>query len=157
MIENTDFCTKEVSQHLKELGYKERSFCYYTPNGECLLHNTNPFRGGWFEDLSYSFNSLEKGVIGWNNIDAPLIYEAQKWLRKYYGVELDSMKVPSKGDVYAYMVWIGDVLVKDSESLFPEEYYPTWEECMNKAMISAIEEICRKEELFDPSPSEKYE
>jgi hypothetical protein len=41
------------------------------------------------------------------------------------------------------MVWIGDVLVKDSESLFPEEYYPTWEECMNKAIISAIEEICR--------------
>lgn len=159
MIENTDFCTKEVSRLLKELGYKERSFCYYTPNGESLIHNTNPFRGGWFEDSSYSFNSLEKGVIGWNNIDAPLIYEAQKWLRKYYGVELDSMRVPSKGDVYAYMVWIGDALIKDSESFFPETYFPTWEECMNNAIICAIEEIksMKEEPLFDPSPSEKYE
>lgn len=157
MIENIDFCTKEVSQLLKELGYKERSFCYYTPNGESLIHNTNPFRGGWFEDSSYSFNSLEKGVIGWNNIDAPLIYEAQKWLRRNYNVELDSMKVPSKGNVYAYVVWVNDTLIEDSEASFPVKYYPTWEEAMNNAIICAIDEIESKEPLFDPNPSEKYE
>jgi hypothetical protein len=57
------------------------------------------------------------------------------------------------------MVWIGDVLIKDSESLFPEEYYPTWEEGMNKAILTAITEIenMKEEPLFDPSPSEKYE
>lgn len=157
MIESTDFCTKEVSIRLKEFGYKERSFCFYTPKGTDLIHNTNQFRGGWFEDSSYSYNSLPKDCMCNDYIDVPLIYEAQKWLRKNYNVELDSMKVPSKGNVYAYMVWIDDVLVYDSESYFPEKYYPTWEEAMNNAILCAIEELESREPLFDPNPSEKYE
>jgi hypothetical protein len=158
MIENSDFCTKEVSMLLKKLGYKERSFCYYTPSGDKLIHNTNSFRGGWFEDSSYCYNSLPEGCMCADFIDVPLIYEAQKWLRKNYNVELDSMKVPSKGNVYAYMVWIDDVCIKDSEACFPEKNYPTWEECMNQALKFAIEEIefMKEEPLFDPNPSEKF-
>lgn len=141
MIEATDFCSKRTSIRLKELGYNDRTFCYYTPNGD-FIHNTNPFRGGYFEDSSFSYNSLPEGVMGFENVDAPLIYEAMKFLRGK-GVEVDSLNIPSNNNRYAYMIWVGDALYEDSDE--DKVYYSTYEHAMDDAIYHACGYLIDKE------------
>ena len=82
MLENKDYCDYETCVALKELGYKVPTSAYYMPNNNQLLFVSNPFRGGYVIDCFYSHNSLPKDVMTSNYIDAPTMWEAQKWLRE---------------------------------------------------------------------------
>ena len=82
MLENKDYCDYETCVALKELGYKVPTSAYYMPHHKDLIWVSNPFRGGYVTDCFYSHNSLPKDVMTANFIDAPTLWEAQKWLRE---------------------------------------------------------------------------
>ena len=86
MLENKDYCDYETCVALKELGYKVPTSAYYMPHHKDLIWVSNPFRGGYVIDCFYSHNSLSKGVMTANFIDAPTLWEAQKWLREEKGI-----------------------------------------------------------------------
>ncbi len=82
MLTEKDYCDYDTCVALKELGYKVPTSAYYMPNNNQLIFVSNPFRGGYVIDCFYSRNSLPKDVMTSNYIDAPTMWEAQKWLRE---------------------------------------------------------------------------
>ena len=82
MLTEKDYCDYETCVALKELGCKVPTSAYYMPNNNQLIFVSNPFRGGYVIDCFYSHNSLPKHVMTANYIDAPTMWEAQKWLRE---------------------------------------------------------------------------
>ena len=82
MLTEKDYCDYDTCVALKELGYKVPTSAYYLTNDTTLYFVSNPFRGGYAIDCFYSHNSLREGVVTSNYIDAPTMWEAQKWLRE---------------------------------------------------------------------------
>lgn len=82
MITDKYYCDYDTCVALKELGYKVPTSAYYLTNDTTLYFVSNPFRGGYAIDCFYSHNSLREGVVTSNYIDAPTMWEAQKWLRE---------------------------------------------------------------------------
>lgn len=91
MLTEKDYCDYDTCVALKEMGYKVPTSAYYMPHHKDLIWVSNPFRGGYVIDCFYSHNSLPKDVMTANFIDAPTLWEAQKWLReeKRICVEVD--------------------------------------------------------------------
>ena len=82
MLTEKDYCDYDTCVALKELGYEVPTSAYYMPSNGTLLFVSNPFRGGYAMDCFYSHNSLREGVVTSNYIDAPTLWEAQRWLRE---------------------------------------------------------------------------
>ena len=84
MLTEKDYCDYDTCVALKSWGYKVPTSAYYIQNDTTLYFVSNPFRGGYAIDCFYSHNSLREGVVTSNYIDAPTMWEAQKWLRENY-------------------------------------------------------------------------
>ena len=81
MLTEKDYCDYDTCVALKELGYKVPTSAYYMPNNNQLIFVISQFRGEAAMDCFYSHNSLPKECMGSDYIDAPTMWEAQKWLR----------------------------------------------------------------------------
>ena len=88
MLTEKDYCDYDTCVALKELGYKVPTSAYYITNDTTLYFVSNPFRGGYAIDCFYSHNSLREGVVTSNYIDAPTMWEAQKWLREEKQIDI---------------------------------------------------------------------
>jgi hypothetical protein len=82
MLTEKDYCDYNTCVALKELGYKTPASAFYMPNNETLCFVSNPYRGGYVIDCFRSHNSLREDVMTHDFIDAPTMWEAQKWLRE---------------------------------------------------------------------------
>ena len=82
MLNEKEYCDYDTCVALKELGYKVPTSAYYVPKNSQLIFVINQFRGGAAIDCFYSHNSFPKEVVTSNYIDAPTMWEAQKWLRE---------------------------------------------------------------------------
>lgn len=90
MLTEKDYCDYDTCVALKELGYKVTTSAYYMPHHKDLIWVSNPFRGGYAIDCFYSHNSLPKDVMTANFIDAPTMWEAQKWLREEKNMDVNA-------------------------------------------------------------------
>ena len=77
-----DFVTYEIAVKLKEKGFKDKCFGYYTPEGYEFLPVQTPFYGGDYEDCMFSHNDMRQGLDGSDCVDAPTISQVLKWLRE---------------------------------------------------------------------------
>ena len=86
-----EFCDYETSVALKELGFREKCPTYYdTEDNVGLLFNTqwtSDYMPCQFTDCLESHNSNTSDDNSY--VDAPTIYQAQKWLREKMGILLD--------------------------------------------------------------------
>ena len=83
MLENKDFCDYDTCVALRELGYNRGAYAYYFPNHkEDLIFNTHQMRGCSINEMLKGYNTYPKDVMGHELIDAPTMWEAQKWLRE---------------------------------------------------------------------------
>ena len=83
MLTEKDFCDYDTCVALKELGYNRGAYAYYFPNHkEDLIFNTHQMRGCSINEMLKGYNTYPKDVMGHELIDAPTMWEAQKWLRE---------------------------------------------------------------------------
>lgn len=80
-----EFVNFSIAKKLKEKGFKEKCYAYYTPHDATLFYNTNNFRGSIVDDCLYSYNSLDEKTAISKFIDAPTISQVLKWLREEKG------------------------------------------------------------------------
>ena len=83
MLTGKDYCDYETCVALKELGYNRGAYAYYFPNHkDDLIFNTHPMRGCSINEMVRGYNTYSKDTVGHELIDAPTMWEAQKWLRE---------------------------------------------------------------------------
>ena len=90
MLTEKDYCDYDTCVALKELGYKIPTSAYYMPKNNQLIFVINQFRGGAAMDCFYSNNSLPKECMASDFIDAPTMWEVQKWLREEKKIEVNA-------------------------------------------------------------------
>ena len=90
MLTEKDYCDYDTCVALKELGFREKCSTYYdTEDNVGLLYNTQwacdntPYQ---FTDCLESHNAYE----GNSYVDAPTLWEAQKWLRVEKKIEVNA-------------------------------------------------------------------
>jgi hypothetical protein len=132
-----DYCDYDTCVALKELGYKVPASAYYMPHHKDLIWVSNPFRGGYVTDCFYSHNSLPKDVMTANFIDAPTLWEAQKWLREHRNIDV----FPRKGynrqnyQVEIYINYNRNIMLLDNDG----EDYNSPEEALSEGVRKAVE------------------
>lgn len=123
-----DYVSLEVANILKEKGYKE--LC------------TGCYRNDKFMNIN-SFNDADK--FGGDFYAAPLLYEAQKWLRETHDIHIVvSPHYSRKYDVIEYEYRIAtyfDLLEKRGNRIKSKEYYEKYEQCLNDAILEALKLI----------------
>ena len=83
MLTEKDYCDYDTCVALKELGYNRGAYAYYFPNHkEDLIFNTHPMRGCSINEMLRGYNTYSDDTLGHELIDAPTMWEAQKWLRE---------------------------------------------------------------------------
>ena len=91
MLTEKDYCDYETCVTLKELGYNRGAYAYYFPNHkEDLIFNTHQMRGCSINEMLKGYNTYPKDVMGHELIDAPTMWEAQKWLREEKKIEVNA-------------------------------------------------------------------
>ena len=132
MLTEKDYCDYETCVALKELGCKVPTSAYYMPNNNQLIFVSNPFRGGYVIDCFYSHNSLPKNVMTANYIDAPTMWEAQKWLREENGIEIVVLSKGMVGFPYYSQVYTEDYVVCGDEG------YSSYEEALSEGIKETV-------------------
>jgi hypothetical protein len=138
MLENKDYCDYETCVALKELGYKVPTSAYYMPHHKDLIWVSNPFRGGYVTDCFRSHNSFPKDVMTSNYIDAPTMWEAQKWLREAKEIEVVVLSKGMVGSPYYYQVYTEDYVVDYNEE------YNSYEEALIEGIKASVKILKEK-------------
>lgn len=154
MLENKDYCDYETCVALKELGYKVPTSAYYMPNNNQLLFVSNPFRGGYVMDCFFSHNSLREDTMTHDFIDAPTMWEAQKWLREEKGMLADSMvfadnSIDADGKVVDRWIYYSCAILNTLTAEFIRSYdlsdeYDTYEEALSEGIKEAVKILKEK-------------
>ncbi len=108
------------------------------PNNNQLIFVSNPFRGGYIIDCFYSHNSLREDVMTHDFIDAPTMWEAQKWLREEKKIDVFVRAgYLGKNRVRHYFVEVftsKDVITLDND----REDYDSYEEALSEGVCASI-------------------
>ena len=147
MLTEKDYCDYETCVALKELGYKIPTSAYYMPNNKQLFFVSNPYRGGYVTDCFYSHNSLPKDVMTANFIDAPTLWEAQKWLREEKHIDALVYLDDLKGYFPFIRIWEGSWKTFISlEEMEGEKvaYSANYEESLSEGIKEAIKILKEK-------------
>ena len=139
MLSAKDYCDYDTCVALKELGYKVPTSAYYMPNNNQLIFVSNPYRGGYVIDCFYSHNSFPKNVMTSNYIDAPTMWEAQKWLREEKGVIV--------GIITNFTIQAFDWHVSTwEEDLCRGNKYVSYEEALSEGIKEAVKILKEKQD-----------
>ena len=137
MLTNKDYCDYETCVALKELGYKVPTSAYYMPNNNKLIFVSNSLRGGYVIDCFRSHNSFRKEVMTSDYIDAPTMWEAQKWLREEKNIDV----LPRRGyinrqsyQVAIYINYNRSIVVFNNDG----KDYNSLEEALSEGIKSAV-------------------
>ena len=135
MLTEKDYCDYETCVALKELGYKTPTSAFYMPNNETLCFVLNPFREGYVIDCFFSHNSFCEDVMTHDYlIDAPTMWEAQKWLREEKKIEVNATS-----DFISEYHWfwqIKSLINANNDVSYP--YYRSYEEALLEGIKEAV-------------------
>lgn len=131
-----EFVTFDIAKKLKDKGFKEPCFAYYTPSGSSLIFNKTPFRSGIVEDCLDSVNSLPIGCIGFDFIDSPTITQVLKFLREKKGLYVD-ISLCKKG----YYSIVYETNFPDNKDYANSWYVDGLSETYEQAAIAGIEYV----------------
>lgn len=132
MLTEKDYCDYDTCVALKELGYKVPTSAYYMPKNSQLIFVINQFRGGAAMDCFYSNNSLPKECVASDFIDAPTMWEAQKWLREEKHIEVVVLSRGMIGAPYYFQVYTEDYVIADDKD------YASFEEALSEGIKEAV-------------------
>ena len=149
MLTGKDYCDYDTCVALKELGYKVPTSAYYMPKKSQLIFVINQFRGGAAMDCFYSNNSLPKECMASDFIDAPTMWEAQKWLREEKKIDVFVRAgYLGKNRVRHYFVEVftsKNVITLDND----REDYDSYEEALSEGIKEAIKFLEKNETIHE--------
>ena len=137
MLTEKDYCDYDTCVALKELGFSEPTLAYYHGflSSKPLLYlvideDCMPKDGVNVFDLLSNSNKYKDS----KNIDAPTMWEAQKWLREERGINIFVMQITIEGSGmhrYASYIQLGD-------KIWLCRYYSLYEEALLEGIKEAV-------------------
>lgn len=85
MLTEKDYCDYDTCVALKELGYNQPSIAFYPCQDiivDCIDSNGELYEAEYDKGNLALYSSLNNKNHDINKVQAPLLYEAQKWLRE---------------------------------------------------------------------------
>ena len=138
MLTEKDYCDYDTCVALKELKYNRGAYAYYFPNHkEDLIFNTHQMRGCSINEMVKGYNTYPSDVMGHELIDAPTMWEAQKWLREDKKINVFVRAGYLENRVRHYYVEVftsNDVITLDNN----REDYDSYEEALLAGIKEAI-------------------
>ncbi len=125
-----DFVSLECAKMLKEKGYNEPCLGYYFKSD--FMFKVEPYRGA-------DVNALYEVPISPDDINAPTLYEAAKWIRQHCLINIIVCCNWGKIDKYSYAMNINqddcnvDMKCKDK--------YQTYESALSAGIVEALKMI----------------
>ena len=145
MLTEKDYCDYETCVALKELGYVGICDAYYELTG------TKEYNRDSFEIL-YTREFIHPDDI--DRVAAPLLYQAQKWLREEKGMLVDSMvfadnSIDADGKVVDRWIYYSCAILNTSTAEFIRSYdqsdeYDTYEEALLEGIKEAVKILKEK-------------
>ena len=140
MLTEKDYCDYDTCVALKELGYKEKCVAYYdTEDNVGLLYNTQWASYGecyQYFDVLESHNTSTEYYI-----DAPTLWDAQKWLREEKGiyVMIEILWKTDDGLGWCYICCNKPLTEEDQEVCFASGgFFDSYEEALLEGIKEAI-------------------
>ena len=148
MLTKNDFCDYDTCVALKELGYNRGAYAYYFPNHkEDLIFNTHQMRGCSINEMLKGYNTYPKDVMGHELIDAPTMWEAQKWLREEKHIDalvyLDDLKGYFPFIKIWECFWKTFIILEEMEDK-KVSYFVNYEEALAEAVRQAVKILKEK-------------
>ena len=143
MLTKKDYCDYETCVALKELGYNRGAYAYYFPNHkEDLIFNTHQMRGCSINEMLKGYNTYPKDVMGHELIDAPTMWEAQKWLREEKKIDVGATWDNDEDNWYVYIKKIG--FPDWSGTSVSHSCYSSYEEALSEGIKEAVKLLKKK-------------
>ena len=143
---NKDYCDYDTCVALKELGYKIPTSAYYMPKNSQLIFVINQFRGGAAMDCFYSNNSLPKECMASDFIDAPTMWEVQKWLREEKKIdvliELETKDIHLSSKYYSIHISYMSRFRREFKSMLKN--FDSYEEALSEGVREAVKILKEK-------------
>lgn len=148
MLTEKDYCDYETCVALKELGYNRGAYAYYFPNHkDDLIFNTHQMRGCSINEMLKGYNTYPKDVVGHELIDAPTLWEAQKWLREGKGIFV-MIEAPWKTDDglgWSYLCCNKPLTEEDQEVCVASGgFYDSYEEALLEGIKASVKILKEK-------------
>lgn len=92
MLTEKDYCDYNTCVALKEIGYNQSSIAFYPCQDiivDCIDSNGELYEVEYNKGNLVLYSSLNNKNYDINNVQAPLLYEAHKWLREEKGIFSD--------------------------------------------------------------------
>lgn len=123
MLEEKDYCDYETSVALKELGYDGYCAAYYH-----LFDDEDDARNSF--EYAYGFDFQNSNNI--YRVGAPLLYQAQKWLREEKGMLLQTTYLELSDE------WICVIRDKNKRHGYSAQKQKNYEEALSEGVKCAV-------------------
>jgi hypothetical protein len=147
MLTEKDYCDYDTCVAMKELGYNRGAYAYYFPNHKevDLVFNTHQMRGCSINEMLKGYNTYPKDVMGHELIDAPTMWEAQKWLREEKNIIVEVFVDDDSDTPITYNIY------KDGECVCHHhgKYWSVkeWSKALSEGIKEAVKLLKEKETL----------
>ena len=135
MLTEKDYCDYDTCVALKELGYDQPSIAFYPCQDiivDCVDSNGELYEAEYYKGNLALYSSLNNKNHDINKVQAPLLYEAQKWLRENHNLHVEVGYNPVLC-WYVYRVW------EHQDEIAEGEAFPSYEEALSTAIYMAVE------------------
>ena len=143
MLTEKDYCDYDTCVALKELGYNRGAYAYYFPNHkEDLIFNTHQMRGCSINEMVKSYNTYPKDVMGHELIDAPTMWEAQKFLREEKCLHIEVLYQPA--------CWTGRILdLTEWKYIKGFTFFESFEDTLHTLIKEAVKILKENETIHE--------
>ena len=150
MLNNKDYCDYDTCVALKELGYNQPSIAFYPCQDiivDCIDSNGELYEAEYDKGNLVLYSSLNNKNHDINKVQAPLLYEAQKWLREEKHIDALVYLDDLKGYFPFIKIWEGSwktfIILEEMEDK-KVSYFVNYEEALAEAVRQAVKILKEK-------------
>ena len=139
MLTEKDYCDYDTCVALKELGYNQPSIAFYPCQDiivDCVDSNGELYEAEYYKGNLVLYSSLNNKNHDINKVQAPLLYEAQKWLREEKKIDVGATWDNDEDNWFSYIKQMG--FPDWSGTSVSHSCYSSYEEALSEGIKETI-------------------
>ena len=142
MLTEKDYCDYNTCVALNDLGYNQSSIAFYPCQDikvDCVDLNGDLYEAEYDKESLVLYSSLNNKNYDINKVQAPLLYEAQKWLREEKNIDISITISPFEyfATIREFVFWNGKY------SFVTPPTYPNGAKTYEESLLEGIKEAVK--------------